>query len=140
MLLCAGYIFSVLFEWLCSILLPPPATPHAYDDFIGGVGTLFCLFACVPVGGTLGISGVDKFIFKTNNIFPWKITASFLMGICGSMLVYYCLFPILGSKTFGLFPQIEYVTFGYELFYMMSVFFSMVGYYTAGLIIMRKLQ
>ena len=128
-----GFIFSILLNWLCKIFLPSPVTPHAYDDFIGGLGTLFCIFVCIPVGGVLGISGIDRFVFKSRMIFPWKVTVGFLLGVVGAMLVYWCLFPILGSRTFGIFPNFEHITFGYELFFVISVFFTLVGYKTVNL-------
>jgi hypothetical protein len=53
-------------RWYVKAFFPPiPQSPHAYDDFMGGIGWLTGAFGGIPLGVSLGMFLVDKLFFKS---------------------------------------------------------------------------
>ena len=82
---------------------------------------------------------VDKLIFKSSRRLIWRIISGFSMGIVGSAFVYWVL-PSLGIASEGWFKPapmsdiyLHLTCGGIESFFLISTFFSLVGYNVVGL-------
>jgi hypothetical protein len=136
--------FVIFFGWMCRIFLPSPPSPHAYDDSIGGICYLFGRFAIPPIGAILGDFFVDKLIFKYSRLIIWRMLLGLLMGIVGSAFVYflYWILPFLGIYFLDKFPILSKAPFieGNEPFYLIPVFFALIGYNAVGLFKDKKVK
>jgi hypothetical protein len=103
----------------------------------GGAYIMFnlILFLGIPLGGPLGMLFVDRVIFKSTTHYVWRIVTGSLMGVLGSAFVYWVL-PLCGVDFDAWFPPISdiYLTWGIESFFLISVFFSLIGYNAIGLL------
>lgn len=146
------YIFGLIFAYglgiwciggICYVVLSMLELPADSKAYI----TLHLFFFLgIPLGGPFGILFVDKLIFKSSRRFLWRILSGFLMGILGSAFVYWAL-PFLGIDFEGWFEPapisdiyLHLTCGGIESFFLISVFFSLIGYNSVELFRLDKKQ
>lgn len=144
-----GTVGGLCLMWYCKVFLPPPPSPHAYDDWIGGMSCFIGLFGGIPFGASLGVFLVDKLFFKSASHYVWRIIVSFVMGILGALFVGWGL-PFLGIPNDGWFEPSQLSDIydiylwlscgGGDSFLLTSVLFSLIGYNAVGLFKYKKVK
>ena len=126
---------SILFlGWYCTVFLPSPPSPHAYDDFIGGRGGFTGLLVGIPLGACLGVMLADKLFFKSVTHYILGTIIGFMMSIICSIFICLGVPFILGEDVFDSFPFIVEI----GLYIIIPTLFALIGYNTIELFARKK--
>lgn len=128
-----AFVFGVFFWCLCFL---PAMILHIAILYVDTMVYLM-IFLAFPIGGTLGISYVDKRMLKREKSDKGKILGGFFIGVFGILLVFWIIPVIYNIRLFDWFGPIFGEGMDIFLFPFVAVFFSLIGYNSLG--IFRKL-